>query len=215
MRRKKGAALKKAERFELAGQGCWYIFLARAVSVAAGLGAFLPLRGHPVWLFVGVLLYLLMLLAEIMDIYGLYVARDSHIGFHNAFWAEVIGGVALVVIGYIMIVSRVIRALWGQAVVSILSGLLSLCIFYCFSAAAKDLLTQKGDHTWARGTDWLRWGYGFWFVFSIAVTGISGIPALRESLLLSAIDVLEGVFSRALSVCTALVCLHASRSLRA
>lgn len=215
MGRKKGAALKKAERFELAGQGLWYSFLSRAVSVAAGLGAFLPLRGHPVWLFVGGLLYLLILLAGIMDIYGLYVARDSHLGFHNAFWAEVIGGAALMVIGYIMIVSRVIRALWAQVALSIFSGLWSLCIFYCFSAAVRDLLTQKGDHTWAKRTDWLRWGYGLWFVFSIAVTGISCIPALREGMLLSAIDVLRGVFSRVLSVCTALVCLHASRSLRA
>lgn len=212
MGRKKGAALKKAERFELAGEGLWYSFLARAVNLAAGLGAFLPLRGHPVWLFVGGLLYLLILLAGIMDIYGLYVARDSHIGFHNAFWTELIGSAALVVMGMIVIASR---ALWAQAVVIILGGLWNLRIIYCFSAAVQDLLTQKGDHTWAKRTDWLRWGYGLWFVFSLAVTGISCIPALRESQLLSVIGVLRGVFSRALSVCTALVCFHASRSLRA
>lgn len=215
MRRKKGAALKKAERFEMAGEGLWYSFLSQAVSLAVGLGDFLPRGDHRVVLFVGGLSLLLMLLAGIFELYGLYAARDSHLGFHNAFWAEVIGGVALVVIGYIMIVSRVIRALWAQVVLSILSGLWSLCIFYCFSTAVRDLLTQKGDHTWAKGADWLRWVYGVGFVFNLVVTGISCIPALRESLLLSAVGVLRGVFSRVMTVCTALVCLHASRSLRA
>lgn len=212
MGRKKGAALKKAERFEMAGEGLWYSFLSRAVSLAVGLGDFLPRGDHRVVLFVGGLSLLLMLLAGIFELYGLYAARDSHLGFHNAFWAEVIGFAAMMVMGMIVIASR---ALWAQAVMIILIGLWSLCIACCFLTAVRDLLTQKGDHTWAKGADWLRWVYGVGFVFNLVVTGISCIPALRESLLLSAVGVLRGVFSRVMTVCTALVCLHASRSLRA
>lgn len=206
MGQKKGAALKKAERFELASKGFWCLFLARLLTLAVRLITRLPLGELGAPLFDAGLF-----LACAVELYGLWAARASHPGFYKAFWTELIGAVVLGA-AFIALMSWNLLA---AIMVTILStGLLALCVVWWLSAAAKDLLTQKGDHVWAKRADWFRWSYGCALALNIAFIEVAQIPALRESLTASFAGAARSVFDAALGLYFIFFCFRVSRSLR-
>lgn len=206
MGQKQGKTLKKAERFELASKGFWYLFLARILYLAVRLMTLLPLGE------LGAPLYKAgLFLVCAVEFYGLWAARASHPGFYKAFWAELIG---VVVLGVVFIAVMSWNLLAAKMVTILSSGLLALCVVWWLSAAAKDLLTQKGDHVCAKEADWFRWGYGCVLALNVALVGGAQIPALRESLTASFAVVARSMFGEGLALCFIFFCFRVSRSLR-
>lgn len=144
-----------------AGEGLKLLCLARLTSMAAALLNLCPLGSWCVRA-LGVALFV----PAVMELYGLHVARVSHRGFHMAFWVELIGGV---VAGVVMLA----LSKWYRVIRIPLMDILTLCVVCLLAAATKELLTLKGDDTWAKGADWLCWGHGLLLAVDM---GLMGLP---------------------------------------
>lgn len=203
MGQKQGNALKKSERFEAAGEGLQVLCLARLIGIAVALLNLCPLGGWRM----PILVVALFVLA-VMELYGFYVARVSHRGFRMAFWVELIGCVAA---GVVMLA----LSKWYRAIRIPLMDSLSLWVVYLLAAATKELLTQKGDNTWAKGADWLCWGYGLLLAVDMGLMGLAFAPApLQQALPVAAIGTTRSVFGVVLSLGLVFFCFQSSRSLR-
>lgn len=160
---------KKEEAFELAGQGLWYIFLSRMISL---IGRLLALALFTKNGSAGNTFMLIVLFAAgMVEIYGIYVARPSHPNFKAAFRAEFITLAACIAV--IGVLELVWPQMWKIGK-DILMAFASLWIYRYIAIAARDLLTQKGDAKWARAGDWL------WKVFAAQaiVTVVSRVALL-------------------------------------
>lgn len=204
MGQKRGTALKKAERFETAGDGLRLVCIGRALYFSLSLLYLFPFYSN----IPRIVPLVLSGIFAVMEIYGLYVARVSHPGFHRAFWAELIGII-------VTIVAIPLSGRWQSVTLLLLGSLVNLCIVWPLADAAKDLLTQKGDHTWAKGADWLRWGYVLILVIHIGLVGLAFASALLQTTQpATGFDIVRRVFGTVLNLYFILFCFQSSRSLR-
>lgn len=198
--KKQGTALKKAERFEAAGDGLRLVSIGRALylllsllylfSFSSKLPRIVPL--------------VLSGICAVLEFYGLYAARVSHPGFRRAFWVELIGGI-------VISVSVPLSGRWQSVTLLLLGSLVNLCGVWPLADAARDLLSQKGNHTWAKGADWLRWGYVLKLVIDIGLVFASAL--LKAALPVTVLGIVQRVFGTVLNLYFILFCFQSSRSL--
>lgn len=199
--KKQGTALKKAERFEAAGDGLRLVSIGRALylllsllylfSFSSKLPRIVPL--------------VLSGICAVLELYGLYAARVSHPGFRRALWVELIGGI-------VISVSVPLSGRWQSVTLLLLGSLVNLCGVWPLADAARDLLSQKGNHTWAKGADWLRWGYVLKLVIDIGLVFASAL--LKAALPATVLSIVQRVFGTVLNLYFILFCFQSSRSLR-
>lgn len=142
----------------------WFLFWAQILGLVAMVVAFVPL--------VGKLLYtVLLLVACVFQFYGPYSARDAHPHFKNAFFASLM---ALVLAFF----STFFQEGFMGGLMKIVTALMSFCITYFICAAARDLLSAKGDKVQADRAGLIVKLYAGCMAVTILVTILGSIPVL-------------------------------------
>lgn len=162
----KRRTLKKAEAFELASQGLWYIFLSKMVYVAIRVpGLFIKsdsIKTTVALVGAG--------LAAAIEIFGIFVARPSHPYFNAALRVELCA--AVVGAPLLLFVTELIGLEFWTMGKRAFEALLALWIYRYVAIAARDLLAQKGDTTWARAGDWLWKAYVLKLLVTIVASAV-------------------------------------------
>lgn len=207
----KNGTLKKAEAFELAGQGLWYIFLSRTISLIGRLLALVLFTKNGS---AGTTFMLIVLFAAgIVEIYGIYMARPSHPYFKAAFRAEFITLAAC--IAAICVLELVWPQMWKIGK-DILMDFASLWIYWYIAIAARDLLTQKGDAKWARAGDLLWKAYAVQAIVTVISRVALLVPVGMQAAYTVAIAAtwVDGLTGVAVGVFSIVFSYKASRSLQ-
>lgn len=153
------------EKFALAGKGLWFLFLADILMLAAIVVAFIPILGV-------ILVLVASIAAFVLQLYGPYVARNSHPNFKNAFYASVVAIVVGILAGIFD------EGLLG-GLMDIVSTVVGFCITYFVCTAAGELLAEKGDTEQAARAGLIWKLYAISTVVSILNTLTSWIPVLN------------------------------------
>lgn len=153
------------ERFDLAGKGLWFLFLAVILTLAGAMILVVPIIGWVASPF--------MLIAGLaLAIYGPYAARTAHPNFRNAFYIALVS-LVLGIISAFLPEEGVIAGL-----VSILSEALSFLSAYFICTAAGELLAEKGNAEQAQRADLIWKLVGACSAVSILCTLTGWIPVL-------------------------------------
>lgn len=152
------------EKFEKAGKCLGLLFWAHILGLIATVVAFVPLLGKIAYI-------VLLLIACVFQFYGLYVARDSHPNFKNAFYASL---VSLIVAFF----SSFFQEGFMAGLMQVVTALVSFCITYFICTAAGELLAEKGDTEQAVRAGLIWKLYAGCMAVTILVTILGHIPVL-------------------------------------
>lgn len=187
------------EKFALAGKGLWFLFLADILMLAAIVVAFIPILGV-------ILVLVASIAAFVLQLYGPYVARNSHPNFKNAFYASVVA----IVVG---ILAGIFNEGFLGGLMDIVSTVVGFCITYFVCTAAGELLAEKGDTEQAARAGLIWKLYAISAVVSILNTLTGWIPVLN--ILMGVAAILSGIVSLVAYVLLIIFYYKASNSLKA
>lgn len=187
------------EKFALAGKGLWFLFLAQILALVAIVIAFIPILG-------GIVALVLSIVIFVFELYGPYVARNSHDNFKNAFYASIVA----IVVG---ILAGIFDEGFLGGLTDILSSIVSFCITYFVCTAAGELLAEKGDAEQATRANLIWKMYAVCTVVSILCTLTSWIPVLN--ILMGVAAVISGIVGLVAGILLIIFYYKASESLKA
>lgn len=187
------------EKFAQAGKGLWFLFLAQILALVAIVVAFIPILGAIAVLVLSIVIF-------VFELYGPYIARNSHPNFQNAFYASI----AAVVVG---IISSFFQEGFMAGLMDIVTSLVSFCITYFVCTAAGELLAEKGDTEQAARAGLIWKMYAVCILVSILCTLTSWIPVLN--ILMGVAGVIAAIVGMVAGVLLIIFYYKASNSLKA